>query len=112
MIIPTVGRIVYFRPGEGAKSRMNILGDQPCKADVLFVHPDGTVNLLVIDHRGCGLVKENVLLIQDGDTPPEGLSYCEWMPYQKVVAKGEIKPTLHAAGALHVSTKSTELDSH
>ena len=27
-------------------------------------------------------------------------------------AKGEIKPTLHAAGAPHVSTKGTELDSH
>jgi len=52
-----------------------------------------------------------ITLRQEGDPLPSG-SYCEWMPYQKAVAKGEIAPTLHAAGAPHISTKSTELDSH
>src|SRR5260370_1332722 len=85
MITPTVGRVVYFRRGEGAKSRMNILGDQPCRADVLFVHPDGKVNLHVIDHRGVGHLLEKVPLIQD-EPPPANGSYCEWMQYQKDVA--------------------------
>ena len=119
MITPTVGRVVYFRPGNGARSRMhirpgNLTGgpEQPCRADIVYVWNDRNIAVNVDDHEGQRHYFSPVVLIQDGEKPPKGLSYCEWMPYQKAVAKGEIAPTLHAAGAPHVSTKGTELDSH
>ena len=112
MITPTVGRVVYFRPGNGARSRMRVRGGQPLRADILFVRDDRHVALNVDDHEGQRHFMPDVLLLQDGETPPIGDSYCEWMPYQKAVAAGKIAPTLHAAGASHVSTKGTELDSH
>ena len=111
MITPTVGRVVYFRPGNGARSRMHVRDQQPCRADIVYVWNDRNIAVNVDDHEGQRYYFSPVVLIQDGEKPPEGLSYCEWMPYQQAVAKGEIKPTLHAAGAPHVSTKGTELDS-
>jgi hypothetical protein len=111
MIVPTVGRVVYFHPGEGARSRMHVRGDQPLRADILYVYGDRHVALNVDDHEGQRHFIPHATLMQDGDMPPDG-SYAEWMPYQTAVAKGQIKPTLHAAGASHVSTKGTDLDSH
>ncbi len=112
MITPTVGRVVYFRPGEGARSRMIVRGNQPLRADIVYVHDDQYVALNVDDHQGKRHFMPKVFLLQDDVKPVAGLSYAEWMPYQKAVAKGEIAPTLHAAGAPHVSTKGTDLDSH
>jgi hypothetical protein len=108
---PTVGRIVYFRPGKGARSMMNVRDDQPLRADIVYVWSDRNVSLVVNDHMGVHHFLEHVHLAQEGDLPYDG-SYCEWMPYQKAVAKGEIAPTLHAAGSPHISTKGTELDNH
>ena len=99
MITPTIGRVVYFRPGNGARSRMHIRDHQPCRADIVYVWNDRNIAVNVDDHEGQRHYFSPVVLIQDGEKPPEGLSYCEW-------------PTLHAAGAGHVSTKSTELDNH
>ncbi len=110
MITPTVGRVVYFHRGNGARSRMIVRGNQPLRADIVYVHDDQYVALNVDDHEGNRHFMPKVFLLQDGP-PVEGLSYAYWMPYQKAVAKGEIAPTLHAAGAPHVSTKGTELDS-
>ena len=113
MMIPAIGRVVYFRPGNGARFRMRIRDQaQPCRADIVYVWNDRNIAVNVDDHEGQRHYFSPVVLIQDGEKPPEGLSYCEWMPYQIAVAKGQIQPTLHAAGAGHVSTKSTELDNH
>jgi hypothetical protein len=96
MIAPTVGRIVWYRPSPDDRIRMNVISaDQALKADVVYVHGNGLVNLRVIDHLAQPHRRESVLLRQDGEVEPEG-AYCEWMPYQKAVAKGEIAPTLHA----------------
>jgi len=38
----------------------------------------------------------NVHLVQDGEDIPESGTYCQWMPYQISVARGEIPPVLHA----------------
>jgi hypothetical protein len=91
---------------------MMVKGDKPLRADIVDVHDDRHVALNVDDHEGKRHFIPRAFLLQEGETPMDGLSYCEWMPYQKAVAKGEIKPTLHATGAPHVSTKSTVLDSH
>lgn len=96
MIRPTVGRVVWYRPN--GREELNVLDPaQPLAAIVAFVHGDKMVNLSVIDHVGQRHAVERVLLLQEGDNPSTG-HYCEWMPYQKQVAKGEIQPTLHATG--------------
>jgi len=112
MITPTVGRIVYFRPGNGMRAIMHVRDDQPMRADIIYVWNDRRVSLNVDDHEGRRHFIPTVQLLQDGDTPPKDGSYAYWMQYQKDVAAGKIAPTLHAAGAPHVSTKGTELDSH
>ncbi len=96
MITPTVGRVVYFRPGNGARSRMFVRDSTPLRADIVYVWNDRRVSLNVDDHEGKRHYFPDVILIQDGEIPPGDGSYCEWMPYQKAVAKGEIKPALHA----------------
>jgi hypothetical protein len=96
MITPTVGRIVHYRPDVTDRGQMNELSHtQPFKADIVYVHDNGMVNLRVTDHKGKQYVREAVLLRQDGDPEPKS-RYCEWMQYQKDVAAGKIAPTLHA----------------
>ncbi len=112
MITPTVGRIVWFYPGPGARSRMNVLGNQPMRADIIYVIDDHTVNLSVTDHSGVEYPFDKVPLVQEGETPPERRSYCEWMPCQLAVAKGKILPAVHATGSPTIATSGTEVDSH
>ena len=91
MIKPTVGRIVWYHPEHG---EMVDLGDQPCAAMVIYVWGNDCVNLKIVDHEGNTHTRTSVHLCQDSETPVNG--QCEWMPYQKQVAAGEITPTLHA----------------
>lgn len=112
MITPTVGRIVWFYPGNGARSRMNAIGDQPFRADIVYVSDTRRVSLNVDDHLGMRHFVAGAMLLQDDDRAPEGVSYAMWMPYQKAVAKGEIPPTVHATGSPTIATSGTELDSH
>lgn len=98
MIIPTVGRVVWYRQGSSNGLKNTTWHDgslKPLVALVVDVHDDRLVNLSVFDSNGIAWPRPNVLLVQEGDTIPDS-SYCEWMPYQKSVAKGEIPPTLHA----------------
>ena len=90
MTAPTVGRKVWFWPSE-QESYMNVEDDtQPLDATVLFVHKDERINLLVVDHLGHTHPEMNVLLIQEGETKPEGEGFATWMPYQvKQHAKAE-----------------------
>jgi hypothetical protein len=86
MITPTIGRIVWFRPNnESHKATMNIVDSiQPLKADIVYVWNDQMVNLFVVDHAGIGHSLGSIHLVQDGDPPMrDGISYAEWMPYQK-----------------------------
>lgn len=78
MIEPTVGRVVWYHEQD-----YPTLGDQPFAAHVAFVHSDRLVNLLVISHTGYAFKRENVVLLQDGDTAAAGTPFAEWMPYQK-----------------------------
>jgi hypothetical protein len=77
---------------------MSYSGKQPLAALVTYVHSDTMVNLAVFDANGNGHGRTSVKLVQDGGNPRSvDESYCEWMPYQKAVAKGDIAPTLHAS---------------
>ncbi len=87
MIVPTVGRRLYYRTN-GGDNQPYACGDQPFDAGILFVHNDRQINVDVTDHVGQHWPRQHVLLIQEGDsTPSVGVPFCEWMPYQKSVAR-------------------------
>lgn len=60
---------------------------QPFSASVAYVWSDRLVNLTVSDHDGNTQSRTSVPLVQEGDVPPAGGRYCEWMPYQVGQAK-------------------------
>lgn len=78
IIKPTIGRVVWYHPDKPH--------EQPWAAFVVFVHPDGKVNLSVFDENGLNKSKLEVILVQEGEEKPEW-HYCEWMPYQIGQAK-------------------------
>ena len=92
MIIPTVGRKVWFRPNQAAGATLvignkvvQVLTGEALDATILCTWDDGRVNLLVVDHAGVSHPVGGVQLRQaEDDVPPEGDGgyYCEWMPYQ------------------------------
>lgn len=85
-IEPTVGRVVWYWPHPDTDllmPAMVILVGQPLRADVCAVNDDGTVNLAVNDAYGDAHQRLDVPLLQAGEAPPAGRSFCEWMPYQK-----------------------------
>jgi hypothetical protein len=91
MIIPTVGRVLWYYPfpsdpGPNPK-------DQPLAAIVAHVWSSSCVNLMVIDANGATYNRTSVLLVQEGASRPD-LGFCEWMPYQKgQAAKNEVLET-------------------
>jgi len=94
-ILPTVGRVVWFRAPEEFQIR-RAGDDEPFAAIIAHVETESQVNLTVFDHFGHPHPVVNVHLVQDGEDIPESGTYCQWMPYQISVARGEIPPVLHA----------------
>jgi hypothetical protein len=88
---PTIGRIVLFRSCGLFPRMVDYDPKQPMSAQVAYVWSDNCVNLAVTDHAGNQHQVTSVHLHQ-GDGPCSSAPYCEWMPYQKSVAKGEIAP--------------------
>jgi hypothetical protein len=86
MINPTVGRRVWFWPGNTAGRYNCIDPRQPFDAGVLYVHNERSVNLLVTDHAGFQFTANEAVLLQDDDPSPEG-PHATWMPYQKGQAR-------------------------
>ena len=69
MMVPTVGRIVYYNQGT--------LEDPKLLASVIsFVWSEETVNLMVIDPNGVPTGKTSIL-------HGSGSNQWDWMPYQK-----------------------------
>ncbi|MCC6172091.1 MAG: hypothetical protein IT481_08685 [Gammaproteobacteria bacterium] len=84
MITPTVGRVMWYRPGEQLGALVQHDAAQPMVAHVCYVWNDNLVNLLVIDHAGVRHARTSVPVVQGGSPYTAGPSpYCEWMPYQK-----------------------------
>ena len=85
-ITPTVGRQVWYRA-----STSDPIGDYgnftPLAATVCYVHSDGRVNLQVLTADGRAQPRLDVVLVQEDDPTPAAGGYCEWMPYQKMVAE-------------------------
>lgn len=86
VITPTVGRKVWFYPGNCQTPPAGFTtypGDQACDATVVYVHNDRMVNLLVIDHIGRTYAVPSVRLVQPDDAEVDAASHrAEWMPYQ------------------------------
>lgn len=80
VIKPTVGRVVWFRFQPDLS---------PLAAIVAHVWSDSCVNLAIFGQDGVPMSNPptSVRLIQEGETPPVGCCYCEWMPYQIGQAK-------------------------
>jgi hypothetical protein len=93
MIVPSIGRVVWFQPAHFVGARDLA---QPFAALVAYVHSDRCINVGAFDANGTPFAACSVALLQDDDPIPAGGYYATWMPYQKAVAKGEIPPTLHA----------------
>lgn len=84
MIIPTVGRVVWFWPN--AKEPGYVTGGlQPLIGLIAHVHNDRLVNLAVFDANGTPLKSPvtSCKLLQEDDLKPDVGSFCSWMPYQK-----------------------------
>ena len=89
MITPTVGRIVWYRPSDKDLQydlMCQIDADQPFTAQVVYVHSDTLVGLLVTDHRGYQHRRDSVHLHQGDPNASVPSAYCEWMPYQHAQA--------------------------
>ena len=76
---PTVGDSVHYRaffpkgwPTGSTEER------RPLHAVVAFVHNERRVNLTVHEESGNTYGQPSVLLLQDGEERPPGISYCEW----------------------------------
>jgi hypothetical protein len=92
MIIPTIGRIVWYWPPAPFRN-----ATQAQAAIVAWVHSDTMVNLGVFDSSGTSSPETSVHLWQgEGERPTE--RFCEWMPYQIGKAKEELHPVKQTFG--------------
>lgn len=91
MIIPTVGRVVWFYPAGHCD------GEQPLAAIIAHVWSDTCVNLAIFGQDGSPVLNPptSIQLLQEGDVPPSGGRYCAWMPYQVGQAKAAERPQVH-----------------
>jgi hypothetical protein len=78
MIVPTIGRVVWFYTAPGAEQQAAI---------ITKVRPDGKINVAVFDEYGTNSGRVNVYLAQDEASTPKTGAYCAWMPYQIGQAK-------------------------
>jgi hypothetical protein len=82
MIKLTVGRVVWYYPGEGDAPIEH--GDQPLAALIAYVWSDRMVNLAVFDADGRAHNRMSVILVQDDNDKVSGAEgYATWLPYQK-----------------------------
>lgn len=84
MIVPSIGRVVWFQP---AKTVGQPLLDQNYAGMVAYVHGDRMINISYVDHAGEQHAARSVPLLQDDDTIPDTGYFCHWMPYQVKAAE-------------------------
>ncbi|NVM91087.1 hypothetical protein FHT32_004751 [Variovorax sp. SG517] len=99
IIIPTVGRVVWFYPapksGESGFACNESGG--PYAAIIARVWNDSMVNLGVFDANGTVHSRTSVRLVQGDEAPPDS-AFCGWMPFQKGQAAKQDTQTKEANG--------------
>ena len=93
IITPTVGRIVWYHPGQVKPAGFISDRAAPCAAIVTYVHHDRMINLVAFDQNGGMHPRNSVQMYQENDpTTDEPVEYAEWMPYQLGQAKKHEDP--------------------
>lgn len=77
MIKPTIGRVIIVKRGA--------TDAQPdgWPAFITKVYGDRYINAAGFNEWGTSFAFFSLILVQEGDTPPEAGPYAEWMLYQK-----------------------------
>jgi hypothetical protein len=108
MIMPTVGRIVWFWPDKN-DCPGQWPGEQPLAAIITHVVHNRRVHLNVFEATGGSCAKVGVLLKQPSDPDVYG-EHCSWMPYQVGQAQKHESADLSAAnGDAKVSMQQPSL---
>lgn len=82
---PTIGRRVWFWPHPDLDNEP-LDPDQPFDAGVIYVHPNGSVNLQITDHTGRVYANEGVTLLNERQA-----GCAQWMPYQQAQQAKQIQ---------------------
>lgn len=80
MIVPTVGRIVWFRPDAVFIPTLDGQPNGPLAAIIVGVQSEERVNVSVFGADGSMHPRTGVFVTQEGDPAPGS---CTWMPFQK-----------------------------
>lgn len=89
-ITPTVGRRIHFWPNAEHAALLGVFdATQPCVAGVLYVWPDGRINIEATGPSGSKLAVQGVRIVSHGEDSLEDESYAEWMVYQTTKAAAE-----------------------
>ena len=98
MIVPTIGRVVHYRPSSYDKAAgMDIYDDKtPLTANIVYVWSDTCINLVVFDHGGHSFARTSVPINETSGAS----AWAEWMDFQK----GQAAKTEAAEAALKAAT--------
>ena len=86
-ITPTIGRKVWLFATAAACAQDSA---QAFDATIIYVHPDGKINVYYVNHWGTAGSFDNVELRDPSASDchgKESVAYCTWMPYQVGQAK-------------------------
>ena len=104
-ITPTVGRRIHFWPNAEHAALLGVFdATQPCDAGVLYVWPDGRINIEATGPSGSKLAVQGVRIVPHGEDSLEDESYAEWMVYQTTKAAAEVGTVTYPDGVQATGT--------
>jgi len=111
IIIPTVGRVVWFYPASNTAESGFVRNESggPYAAIIARVWNDKMVNLTVFDANGAPHSRTSVTLVQGDDAAPDS-AFCGWMPFQKGQAARQDAHAKEPAVLPRITTHRQELE--
>jgi hypothetical protein len=98
-IIPTVGRKVWYTPGDWNTKAGVVWRDQPLDATIVYVWNESMVNLACYDANGVPFVQTSCVRWNghaDASAEERAGSW-DWMPYQRAQVAKDVAPAAAAA---------------